>query len=71
LKPTAFFLAIKPPAPLFLASCHHAIREMLFGAIACLPSIPHKLLRTPALVEPTEFSLEFLADFRPRGDGES
>jgi hypothetical protein len=38
---------------------------MLFDATARLPSIPQKLLRTPALVKPTEFSLGFLADFRP------
>ena len=43
----------------------HAIREMLFGATARLASIPHKLLGTPALAEPTEFSLGFLADFQP------
>jgi hypothetical protein len=29
------------------------------------PSTKYKLLRTPALAEPTEFSLGFLADFRP------
>jgi hypothetical protein len=52
-------------APLPLRFCHHAIREMLFGATARLPSIPHKLLRTPALAEPTASSLGFLADFRP------
>ena len=51
--------------PLPLRFCRHAIREMLFGAIARLTSIPHKLLRTPALVESIEFSLGFLADFRP------
>jgi hypothetical protein len=51
--------------PLPLRFCHHAIQEMLFGAAARLRSIPHKLLRTAALVEPTEFSSGFLADFRP------
>jgi hypothetical protein len=39
---------IETPA-LLPAACHHAIREMLFGATARLPSIPHKLLRTRAL----------------------
>jgi hypothetical protein len=42
-----------------------AIRETLSGAIARHPSIPHKRLRRPELAEPTEFSLGFLADFRP------
>ncbi len=48
-----------------LRFCRHAIREMLFDATARPPSIPHKLLRTLGLAEPTEFSLGFLADFRP------
>src|SRR5260370_41001404 len=48
-----------------LRFCHRAIREMLFGAIVRPPSIPHRLLRTPALAEPAEFSLGFSADFRP------
>jgi len=39
-------------AALLLRSCPHAIREMLFGAAACLRSIPHKPLRRPALAEP-------------------
>jgi len=38
---------------------------MLFGATVRLASIPHNLLRTPALVEPIEFSRGFLAEFRP------
>src|ERR1700730_367154 len=39
----------RSPSPLPLGFCHHAIREMLFGAIAHRWSIPQKPLHTLAL----------------------
>src|ERR1700737_2954980 len=52
----------RSPSPLPLGFCHHAIREMSFGAIAHRWSIPQKLLRRLAFAEPTGFSRGSLAD---------
>jgi hypothetical protein len=55
--------ALKAPLP--LDSYLPATQETSSAAALRLPSIPPTPLRTPALAEPTEFSLGFLWDLRP------